>query len=244
MHELKSRYPNFTNPESFVNLCDQLQNSGDISEDDNLLLKRFHYGIVHKLTSAVYSLEGIRRIVSTGSHIPRLTTTSGAVITQIEFDDKFQIGYFQDNFFNSLIGSLDILSLKLNLIHNNPISDLRNCYFSSLVNALVQRNATGTIESYLNGVRSSSWYQDTHPFRICLTHRQQLDCEIHIEVVAGASTMKHYLPDDPLAIPYTYNNHREIVSFCEDKMNHFINTINEVDGLLIKETQRIGHIPF
>ena len=243
MSEIKSRYPQFTNPDLFTALCDQLESSGNISQANKQHLRRFHYSIEHKLTSAIFSLEEIRRIVRTGSHIPQLTST-GTTTVQSEFEDNFKIIFYQDTFFSSLISSFDILSLKLNLIYGNPIPNIRNCYFGSLVDTLVQSNASGIVEIYLDNIRNTPWYQDTCPFRICLTHRQQPDYIISISVVAGVPTIKHFLPDDPLTLPYTYNGQIENVPFCQDKIDHFVDAINDIDGLLTKEAQRIRRIPF
>lgn len=228
-----------------MTLCDQLKIKGTISENDCTLLRRFHYSIIHKLTSAVYSLEGIRSITDTGSYLSLTSTTGSKTPITTEFDDKFRINYFQDNFFSSLIGSFDILSLKLNLIKNNPIPNLRDCNFPRLVDLFFSSTPTGAIEGYLNSVKNSTWYKDTCPFRICLTHRQQFDFRVELDVVAGIPrVVKHYLPDDPLNVPYTYVQQREILPFCEDKLHNFVNVINDVNGLLISETNRIGHIPF
>lgn len=242
MNEIKSRYPTFTNPELLINLCDQLVQNGNITSDDCLLLKRFHQSIIHKLTSAVFCLEKLSGLIQNRTYILGITST-GTETTQ-EFDEQFQLFFYQDNFFSSLISSFDVLSLKLNLIYSNPISDIRTCYFSSLVNTLVQSNANGIIERYLDQIRNACWYKDTVPLRICLTHRQQPDFTINIEVVAGTPIIKHFLPDDPLILPYTYNNQREILPFCQDKMRQFVNAINTIDGLLRRDATRIGHIPF
>ena len=244
MLELKNKFPNFTNPELFVGLCNQFENDGKLAQGDNLHLKRFHHGIIHKLTSAVYSLNGIIKIIQSRSLIHPLTSTGGTAPTPTPFDDRFKLGYFQDNFFNSLIGSLDVLSMQLNLIFNTPITDLRRCYFQSLTNNIVGTNPTGAIEGFLNDILTSNWFQETIPFRNCLTHRNQLDYIIKIKVIANVPTVTHCLPDDPLAPTYTFNNEIECVPFCEDKLNHFIDTINDVDALLITETQRIDHIPY
>lgn len=242
MDEIESRYPKFTNPELFINLCDQLKQNGNMTSENCLLLRRFHQSIIHKLTSGVFCLENLSKLIQNRTYISDLTSTGTA--TAQEFDEHFQIFFYQDHFFSSLISSFDILALKLNLIYNSPISNVRNCYFSSLVNTLVQTNATGIIEHYLDQIRNASWYQDTVPFRICLTHRQQPDFTINIEVVAGTPVIKHFLPDDPLTLPYTYNNQREIIPFCQDKMGQFVSVTNAIDGLLRREATRIGHIPF
>lgn len=244
MLELKSRFPNFTNSELFVSLCDQFENNGNISNVDNLHLKRFHHGIVHKLTSAIFSLDGMTEIIQNNRLIPSLTTTGGTAPIRKEFDDMFKLGYFQDNFFNSLVGSFDVLSMKINLILNSPIVNLHTCYFGKLTNTIFNVNPAGTIESYLNGILNSAWYQDTTPYRNCLTHRNLLDYVIKIEVVNNVPMIKHYLPDDPLSPTYTFNNEIECLPFCRDKLNHFIDAINNVDGLLINETNHVGRIPY
>ena len=244
MIELKARFPSFTNPELFIALCERLESSGNISQIDNLHLNRFHHGIIHKLTSAIYSLNGIVEIIQTNRLIPALTTTGGIAPTRTEFDDFFKLGYFQDNFFNSLIGSFDILSMKVNLILSSPITDLQRCSFRRLTNCVFSTNPYGTIESSLNGILNSAWYQETTPFRNCLTHRNLLDYVIKIEVINNVPVVKHYLPDDPLSPTYTFDNEIECIPFCEDKLNHFVDTINTIDGLLVKETTRVGHIPY
>jgi len=270
LREILRRYPTFTNPQSFIDECGQFVQNGNLTQSDNLRLKRYHLSILHKLTSAIYCHEKLKEIITERKYIlgltssaetattvdvaaPTTTTTTtittppstlGPAIKPDEFDEQFQIAFYQDNLFSSLISSFDILSLKLNLIFSNPISNIRNCYFDSLANTLIQQNQTGTIQQHLDQIRTSQWFQETKPFRICLTHRQQPDFTVKIEVVAGSVEIKHILPDDPLLLPYTFNQQREIIGFCKDKVDNFVNEVNNIDGLLIREMNTVGCIPF
>ncbi len=243
MQEILNRHPAFTNPSALESIYDTLVQAGNLTDDNSLKLKRFHYTINHKITSAIYCNEKICNIVNQSNHIQGLTTT-GSVTRRSEFDDVFQLAFYQDGFFTSLISCLDVLSLKVNLFFNNAIRDVSKCYFTSLTNQLYTANNNGAIEQCLNNIKTSNWYIEALPFRKSLIHRQQNDYTILVEVIAGRPKMKYILPDDPLNQPHTYTTNREITTFCSQKVTNLVNSINMIDGLLLTETTRIGHIPF
>lgn len=228
-----------------MSYCERLKNTQNLSDTDHEYIKLCNNSTLHKIKSTIYSLEKIKDNVESGNILSVTTSTTHTHAPQqtIEFDYKFQFAFHENIFFSSLIGAVDNLSLLINRVYNDPIPNVRNCSFKQIGTCIENSIGTNQISIKIENILQSNFYQNTEPFRHCLLHRYHHADRMVLDFQAGEYEAKLYLPDNPQVFPHSYNLQREMISFCENSLQNFVISINELYEILENESRSNGQIP-
>ncbi len=183
-------------------------------------IKLYSSGVIAKIQHADYALTKLKELSA--------QSDASSTNQNIEFTVSERLHFYVDSFFAFLYSSFDVIAQVINQkLHLNK--DERKVSITSIKGA-IDNNCSGiTLNTILDQLFRSNWFKNLDKYRNCSTHRRQIYIRaktITIEetpyynATSELTTVERLLCDDPFSLNPTVRQERELISYCENILNH------------------------
>jgi len=196
---------------------------------------RYHPSMIHKLRSAMYSLDRLEE---------KLTTTDIQDAADTQGDFMFEVNMFIDGFFYNAGSALDILARVVLTLFGEPLAG--RIYFETAHQRLSLARPGDAILPRLD---RPNWRQQFSDYRNTLTHEVILASRYQIVIDnTGASPTSQIvfpLPDDPRSRPVerTYRHHPNVRQYISQHFTRILSVGNTVYGDIATRAEANGNLP-
>jgi hypothetical protein len=205
--------------------------------------RAYNRSVDFKLQSTEYFL---LKLVDTLKDFPFDSTKRGP--------NMFEVALFVDGFFASAVSVTDVFGRELNTYYGNVMA-VDRFYLHEVIARLQAAGRGASIIQSLAAisVQHTGLIAQLKRFRNCSQHSRLInssitmsatvDYEQHNTGGAPMAKVECFLPDDPMAIPCTYNNRIDTLTFCKSSLGQLVTALDAAYGALAAEIQGAADLP-
>lgn len=196
------------------------------------LIRLYSKGVEAKLSQAEYALEILNDICS--------PTESIHFQDDPNFSVQDKMHFYLDSFFAFLYSTFDVISQIVNQQMGLQI-DERFVSFKRVSNALNNNHSGTQTQIIFSKIRNSHFFKRLDKYRNCSTHRRQIYIESRSTQIIGTpgyattgniDVTTHYLCDDPYKLNPKTGHNRELIAYCESKLERAKKEISKISKIL------------
>jgi len=214
----------------------------------------FHYSVLQKLWSAQYYLKQLEQLDINKFLVVRIenqTSTSNAQVIPyaplLDIDSYCRyLNLVLDGFFVNCMSTLDTIAHEIFFLYSS-ISLPSNIYIKTAKDQLNGRYTSAKLAIWLNNELNQSWYSIFQSYRHCTTHESLINYEdINVRYIQIESryqlARRIRLPDNPKIRPYTYQQNRYAIQYCNNLFKKIEGFVSNVYKRVIADSRLNGKI--